>query len=838
MSDLKLIPNPYIVGNPIKSEKMFFGREDDFEFIRRKLEDGNKSYIIVLCGERRSGKTSILFQILNGRLGSDFIPIFVDMQTMAGLKNEAEFFEKIAQEIFESLPENNLKAEKFELAGPQDNPYNVFDNLLNKIHSRFPSKSLLFLIDEYELIESKIRDGNLSVNFIRYLAGVLESNRKISFILAGSKRLDERKSDYWSILFGKSIYRNISFLSRQDTLRLVVEPAREFVTYNENVLDTIYRLTVGQPFYTQVICQNIIELLNEKKETYVDSSTLDNVVNEILDHPLPQMVYSWNKMSNDQKLILSLLADGLEDAEDALHPDFIRKTTRKHETEFDLHISIQTIRSTLESLYHQKIVRKTEGLYAFQIDLFRLWIKREHSIWRIMKEIGSKSPAPEPVEEEKTILMLDLDQESFKAEIKPEKKLRVNKWIITAGIILLFAVGLYIFIPPSVQNASQTSKDLSVNESNENLSSTGTLKDSVTQDEEISAPGPPKPDPEEELRRETRETQKQMATASRSKMNQAKDAARKARAENTGVFIEALEKENIAEKKLVSGDYPGATASFDKATTLYNQANDIAVQLEAQKNEAILALEELDNAKSGAEAVSAGSKAKSTWDEAKQEEEKARQLFEQQRFQEAAAGFKKAANIYLLSAEQAKEASDRRLAEILSLQNKIQNLKLNLNAEYQPLNEYQQASAAENKAITQLRGGNLDGAIQNYEQAINLYTAASEKREKQREEILSTLRQYEHALEDKNLNFLKRLYVSLPKESEDNWKRTFKNVSNIQVDIEMQRITFIDKRQAEAAINIRLIFSGAQGSGESNQWIMKLIESDAGWRISDINENR
>ena len=31
-------PNPYIVGNPIRTERMFFGREDDFRYVRTKLE--------------------------------------------------------------------------------------------------------------------------------------------------------------------------------------------------------------------------------------------------------------------------------------------------------------------------------------------------------------------------------------------------------------------------------------------------------------------------------------------------------------------------------------------------------------------------------------------------------------------------------------------------------------------------------------------------------------------------------------------------------------------------------------------------------------------------------
>jgi hypothetical protein len=43
----------------------------------------------VFCGERRSGKTSILFQILNGRLGERFLPVLVDMQILAGIRDDS-----------------------------------------------------------------------------------------------------------------------------------------------------------------------------------------------------------------------------------------------------------------------------------------------------------------------------------------------------------------------------------------------------------------------------------------------------------------------------------------------------------------------------------------------------------------------------------------------------------------------------------------------------------------------------------------------------------------------------------------------------------------------------
>jgi len=298
----RTITNPYIVGNPIKTKTMFYGREDDFEFIRRKLESGSKSYIIVLSGERRSGKTSILFQILNGQLGENFIPILIDMQTMAGLKNEGEFFEKFAQETIKYI-DDSFSISNYDFHSESESPYKVFSKLLDDIQKAYPDKNILILVDEYELIEIKSREGSLSPNFVPFLSGLLESEKQISFIFTGSRTLEERGNDYWQNLFGKSLFRNVSFLSEQDTMRLITQPVEGSVTFADQVLDSIYRLTSGQPFYTQIVGQNIVDYVNETEKTNIELSDLNHIVNEILENPLPQMIYFWNSLPQGQMLM-------------------------------------------------------------------------------------------------------------------------------------------------------------------------------------------------------------------------------------------------------------------------------------------------------------------------------------------------------------------------------------------------------------------------------------------------------------------------------------------------------------------------------------------------------
>ena len=75
-----ILQNPYIAGNPIKSEPGFYGREDVFREVQRLLNNSNEN-ALVLYGQRRIGKTSILLQ-LQRRLQEDgaHTPIYFDLQ--------------------------------------------------------------------------------------------------------------------------------------------------------------------------------------------------------------------------------------------------------------------------------------------------------------------------------------------------------------------------------------------------------------------------------------------------------------------------------------------------------------------------------------------------------------------------------------------------------------------------------------------------------------------------------------------------------------------------------------------------------------------------------------
>jgi hypothetical protein len=384
----KLTSNPYIVGNPIKTRDMFFGREDDFLFISRKIGLEKANQVIILCGDRRSGKTSILFQLLSGRLGDEFLPVLIDMQILAGIKSDLEFFRAVVETGAAAIRAPGLTPAELEAhAGNALGAENLFSAFLTAVGRAYPNKVLLFLLDEYELLETKIKEGILSEGIVHFLAGVLEGNRRVSFIFTGSTNLENRRVDFWKTLLGKSIYRKISYLSQDDTRRLITEPLSGQVDYPEEVIDSIYRLSGGQPFYVQVVCQNLVDLLIEADRVDPGRVDLEAVVKDIIENPLPQMIYSWNSLSDWTKFALSSLGGTLENA--AARGDMNGVYHFLKLSKILLPFKRERINVLLEEAYQKEFLDKDEkDAYAFRIDLYRRWIRKEHSIWKVLKEVN------------------------------------------------------------------------------------------------------------------------------------------------------------------------------------------------------------------------------------------------------------------------------------------------------------------------------------------------------------------------------------------------------------------------------------------------------------------
>jgi hypothetical protein len=189
-------------------------------------------------------------------------------------------------------------------------------------------------------------------------------------------------------MMGKSLYRKISYLTPNDTEHLIRRPVRGLVEYDAASVARIYRLTSGQPFYTQVICQNLLDHLNEVKRRTIDVRDVSAIVDGIVDNPLPQMIYFWDSLPFEEKLALSLMAEAIGDESSWRSADeLIADATAKG---VPVPADVAGVQSALERLFEKELLAKSaDRTFQYRIDLLRHWIRHTHSIWQVVKEARS-----------------------------------------------------------------------------------------------------------------------------------------------------------------------------------------------------------------------------------------------------------------------------------------------------------------------------------------------------------------------------------------------------------------------------------------------------------------
>jgi AAA+ ATPase superfamily predicted ATPase len=367
---------------------MFFGRKEDFHFIRARLQGQREGSVILLYGERRAGKTSILHQVVNGRLGSRFVPVFVDMQGMV-VQNDAELLQALAAIVVEAVAGAGNDAGRHHpesVAGYRD-----FTALLDDIMRGIEDRQLVILFDEYELIEHKVSQGKISAEIYDYLTSLLERYpHRLSLIFTGSRSFGV--SHAWLSLMGKSVARKISFLSAGDAEDLICRPLGDRIVVGPEAIGDLLRLTRGQPFFTQLLCQMMVEVLNEQRMNCVDRNVVRQVLARALENPPPQLIYQWNNLPGPEKLLLAALAALLKTPASYASWESVDRSIQSLPSEYREGLDAPRNRMLLEGLRLDNILDRDQTRYRFTMDLMRHWIQAEHNVWNVLNEI-KQAPA-------------------------------------------------------------------------------------------------------------------------------------------------------------------------------------------------------------------------------------------------------------------------------------------------------------------------------------------------------------------------------------------------------------------------------------------------------------
>jgi len=385
--------NPYIIGRPISEPKLFFGRESLFDFINDNLNQGTK--VILLHGQRRIGKSSVLSQIPNFVGKDKFVFVSFDLHDQ-GQSPLPQILHNLAKDISKQL---RLSADTFKVPRTENlaiETTTLFRNFLAKVYQELGHKSLVFLLDEFDVLSNSEHHQGFD-NFFRYLQSILEQEDKLFVIPVVGQSLKDLQN--LPLFYKRAPQQKISLLNESNAKKLITEPAQGVLDYQLDAIQAIWELSAGHPYCIQVICHAVFAKARERdSENWTITRTdVENIVNKAIEIGEGGLIWFWDGLSIRERIVFSAVAEvqtsqqpekysnvyvNAEQCWEYLKNLGVVLTESLHKAESQL-----VKENFLQREYlSQKSGKKTAGLKV-TIEIVRRWIVKQHPLHREVREL-------------------------------------------------------------------------------------------------------------------------------------------------------------------------------------------------------------------------------------------------------------------------------------------------------------------------------------------------------------------------------------------------------------------------------------------------------------------
>jgi ABC-type branched-subunit amino acid transport system substrate-binding protein len=376
MSD---IVNPFIAGNPVTGPEMFFGREDVFQFIRQSLIGQHRDNVIVLYGQRRTGKTSVLYQMpsyLDGR----YLCVFLDMHGFA-LEGLAGFLWELANHILRILRRD------YQLQLPLPNrsefltdPRSCFENeFLTHVQSLIGERHILLMLDEAVYLHERVQTGKLEPEIFEYMRHLMQHYEWLNFLFSLGSGLEEMEKEY-AFLFNGGLYKKISFLNHKAARDLITQPVKDYYQVGPAAVERIYGITSGHPYYMQLVCHCLFNCWQQRM-SHIEVEDVDEVLNEVVERGSAVLKYGWEELTAGEKTIVAGMAAAMGESNRAIDAEEIHRAWRR----YNFIIPQGEMTKAIRSLIARDVILGQEK-YAFTVDLQRSWVQKYRRIEWVKEE--------------------------------------------------------------------------------------------------------------------------------------------------------------------------------------------------------------------------------------------------------------------------------------------------------------------------------------------------------------------------------------------------------------------------------------------------------------------
>jgi hypothetical protein len=270
---------------------------------------------MVLYGQRKAGKTTLLRQLAHTDRLAQHIPVMIDMQSLTYDFEVGKLFFKIAYEISremhkKGLPVTQPHRKDFVSSFGAADPLFSFERFLDEVERFLSDRKLILLLDEFEALEILVKKERLQPEIFEYLRSLMQARSYIHFLLSGTHKIEELSRDYWSVFFNiTQHYRLSNSISPEGAIALITEPVAGSLEYEPEVVKKIRLLTADQPYLIHLFCRSLVDHCNKMQKNYATLYDVNLIQKEVLDTGAIHFDWLWGRLNPQMRQLLQAIVE-------------------------------------------------------------------------------------------------------------------------------------------------------------------------------------------------------------------------------------------------------------------------------------------------------------------------------------------------------------------------------------------------------------------------------------------------------------------------------------------------------------------------------------------------
>jgi hypothetical protein len=378
--------NPYIAGKALGDPRGFFGRADVFRLVQTVLSSPDQNSV-VLFGQRRIGKTSILLNLRSQLPAPPFVPVYFDLMDRAR-KSLADVSFELAATIAQEL-----KLQQPVRAGFDDEGRGFREKFLPSVYAALGDNRLVLLFDEFDVLnvgaEEKLAPTSAAFAFFPYLRDLMTNEPRLGFVFVVGRKAEELSIEFKSA-FKASRFARVSVLDDESARALVRTAERDnLLHFSKDAVTRVLDLTACHPYFTQLMCQIVFEraFANEPPRVEITPADVDAIVPKVLEAGENIFEWIWDGLPPAERVIFSAIASGTDEQTVITEERLVAILQSQ-----GIRILIRELELAPKTLVEWEMLKQTDGGYKFFVELMRRWVVARKSLDKVKDELDRVMP--------------------------------------------------------------------------------------------------------------------------------------------------------------------------------------------------------------------------------------------------------------------------------------------------------------------------------------------------------------------------------------------------------------------------------------------------------------